>query len=270
MTTMNKTNAVAKRIVSLAAVVAIFAGLSLPQAQAAFMDDFESGYADGADLQTQSPWFKPVNDGINGTPNLHTKDGAGHDGSGGFAGWGAKSENSDPNLAARLHGDCNTTGCTLQFSTDFLKTQNGNELKLYFTDKDRAVDFIGANVQLDANGSVAFKGGGHGSTAGIRSGTGTFDTNEWYKITYSHVIGGGVGNTTLRFESYTDSDDFTYTSSIAHNEPSGVLDAIVILNSRDGATFDNVEATGIVPEPTSAILWALGMISMLGYCRRNR
>ena len=273
MTTMNKTNVVAKRLVSLAtitAVVAIFAGLSLPQAQAGFIENFESGYADGALLSDHALWHADA--GGNHAQRFHgaannrhtTVNGKGHDGSGGDGGFGVyNGSGTISGGPAREHGESTASGNFLIAEFDYKPTSEETHVGFI----NLAGSYVG--LALVQSGPRFASGTGAEPSIVVTSGSENIFPGDWHRVTFSHQIDGPNTNTTVDIFNYNKNTTFSFHPSVAIAPNTGNLHKFVIHTTDPGGTqFDNISVTS--PEPTSAILWALGMISMLGYCRRNR
>ena len=272
MTTINNINGLAKRIVFLAtitAVVAIFGGLSLPQAQAAFVETFESGYSDGALLSDHALWHADAGGNhaqrFNGAANNRhtTVNGKGHDGSGGDGGFGVyNGSGAISGGPAREHGESTASGSKLKAVFDYKPT---NE-ETYVGFINLAGSYVG--VALVPTGVRFQSGTGAEPSAVTDSGSENIVTGDWHRVTFEHQVDGPATATTVEVFNYNDSSTFTFHPSEVILPNTGNLHKFVIHTTDPGGTqFDNITVT---PEPTSALLLTLGLISILGFGRRNR
>ena len=126
-----------------------------------------------------------------------------------------------------------------------------------------------AGVRLVQSGVTFQESGGPGPIA-VQSPNNFITAGVWHRATFTHVIGGPNTSTSVEIFNYSTSLSVTYNPVTAMT---GTGLDLLALHSTDGGTtqFDNISVSGVaVPEPTSAILLSLGLVTMLGCGRRNR
>ena len=236
------------RLATVIAVVAIFGGLSLPQAQAGFVETFESGFTDGALLSADANWGTEAHRFV-GHDHFTTEDGKGHDGANGDSGFGVFNETSSiTGGPSRLHGESTASGSKLTAVFDYKPTSE--EAYVGFLDTSGG-NYAG--VALVNTGARFQSGTGAEPGIVVDSGTDNIVTGDWHRVTFNYEVDGPGTTTTVEVFNYNHSSTFTFHADAAV-EAFAPLDKFVLHDTDPGGTqFDNISVSS--PSSTSLRAW---------------
>jgi hypothetical protein len=256
-----------KTLLKISLLVVVGATLTLSQAQAGFIETFESGYTDGALLSADANWVAGLAQDFTGSDQFRTVNGMGHNGSGGDGGFGAYNGSGVISGGpGRAHGESTTPGSTLIAEFDYKPTVE--EARFGFV--NLAGSYVGVILVNSGVGGRFQSGGGAEPSFVVDSGTFNIVSGDWHKVTFSHEVDGPNTATTVDVLNYSTGLMYSVHPSVAIFPNTGNLHSFAIAGTDPGGTqIDNITVSGVVPEPTSAILLALGLLTLLGSGRRS-